>query len=110
MTLSWCGARGVRPWKGVFDHPWHTGQYRSRWRFPLGRSKALLGTATKKRRNRAAPKSGARWGRTGKVELLQLIVGGIAQGCVYGLIALGFVLIYKATEMVNFAQGDMMML
>ena len=46
----------------------------------------------------------------GKLELLQLIVGGIAQGCVYGLVALGFVLIYKATEMVNFAQGDLMML
>jgi branched-chain amino acid transport system permease protein len=44
------------------------------------------------------------------VELLQLLVGGIAQGCIYGLIALGFVLIYKATEMVNFAQGDLMML
>jgi branched-chain amino acid transport system permease protein len=44
------------------------------------------------------------------VELIQLVVGGIAQGCVYGLIALGFVLIYKATEMVNFAQGDLMML
>jgi branched-chain amino acid transport system permease protein len=44
------------------------------------------------------------------IELLQLLVGGIAQGCVYGLIALGFVLIYKATEMVNFAQGDLMML
>jgi len=44
------------------------------------------------------------------VELAQLIVGGVAQGCVYGLIALGFVLIYKATEMVNFAQGDVMML
>jgi branched-chain amino acid transport system permease protein len=44
------------------------------------------------------------------LELLQLIVGGVAQGCVYGLVALGFVLIYKATEMVNFAQGDLMML
>jgi len=44
------------------------------------------------------------------VELLQLIVGGVAQGCVYGLVALGYVLIYKATEMVNFAQGDLMML
>src|SRR5262245_18072908 len=44
------------------------------------------------------------------IELLQLLVGGTAQGCVYGLIALGFVLIYKATEMVNFAQGDLMML
>ena len=42
--------------------------------------------------------------------LLQIIVAGIAQGCVYGLIALGFVLIYKATETINFAQGELMML
>jgi len=42
--------------------------------------------------------------------LLQLVVNGAAAGCIYGLIALGFVLIYKATEMVNFAQGDIMML
>jgi branched-chain amino acid transport system permease protein len=34
----------------------------------------------------------------------------LANGCVYGLIAMGFVLIYKATEAINFAQGDMMML
>ncbi|MEN0041127.1 MAG: branched-chain amino acid ABC transporter permease [Pseudomonadota bacterium] len=44
------------------------------------------------------------------MDFLQLIVSGIANGCVYGLIALGFVLIYKATEAVNFAQGDFMML
>ena len=44
------------------------------------------------------------------MEVVQLIISGLSQGCVYGLIALGFVLIYKATEMVNFAQGDMMML
>ena len=44
------------------------------------------------------------------MEILQLLIIGVSQGCVYGLIALGFVLIYKATEMVNFAQGDMMML
>ena len=44
------------------------------------------------------------------MEVLQLLISGISLGCVYGLIALGFVLIYKATEMVNFAQGDMMML
>jgi len=42
--------------------------------------------------------------------LIQLIIGGIAQGCIYGLIALGFVLIYKATETVSFAQGELMML
>lgn len=41
---------------------------------------------------------------------LQLLISGIANGCVYGLIALGFVLIYKATEAVNFAQGDFMTL
>src|SRR3954465_1432187 len=53
-----------------------------------------------------------RRGRRGKVlnQLLQLSVAGVAQGCVYALVALGFVLIYKATETVNFAQGDMMML
>lgn len=44
------------------------------------------------------------------MDVLQLIVSGLANGCVYGLIALGFVLIYKATEAVNFAQGDFMML
>jgi branched-chain amino acid transport system permease protein len=41
---------------------------------------------------------------------VQLILSGLSNGCVYGLIALGFVLIYKATEAVNFAQGDMMMI
>ncbi len=43
-------------------------------------------------------------------QILQLLIAGIAQGCVYALVALGFVLIYKATETVNFAQGDLMML
>lgn len=41
---------------------------------------------------------------------VQLVISGIAQGCIYGLIALGFVLIYKATETVSFAQGELMML
>ena len=40
------------------------------------------------------------------LDFIQQLVSGIALGCVYGLIALGFVLIYKATEVVNFAQGD----
>ena len=43
------------------------------------------------------------------MQLLQLIISGAAIGCIYVLIALGFVLIYKATETVNFAQGDLMM-
>ena len=41
--------------------------------------------------------------------VLQLVLNGLAVGCIYGLVALGFVLIYKATELVNFAQGDLMM-
>jgi branched-chain amino acid transport system permease protein len=44
------------------------------------------------------------------LQLVQLTISGIAQGCIYGLIALGFVLIYKATETVSFAQGELMML
>ena len=43
-------------------------------------------------------------------EFFQLLIIGLSQGCIYGLIAMGFVMIYKATEMVNFAQGDIMML
>ncbi len=44
------------------------------------------------------------------MQFLQLVISGIAQGCIYGLIAMGFVLIYKATETVTFAQGELMML
>ena len=43
-------------------------------------------------------------------DIVHLAVTGLAQGCAYGLIALGFVLIYKATEVVNFAHGEFMML
>ncbi len=38
--------------------------------------------------------------------LPQLIVSGIAAGCLYALVAIGLVLIYKATDIVNFAQGE----
>jgi branched-chain amino acid transport system permease protein len=44
------------------------------------------------------------------LQVVQVLVSGVAQGCIYGLIALGFVLIYKATEAVSFAQGELMML
>jgi branched-chain amino acid transport system permease protein len=40
----------------------------------------------------------------------QLVLSGVIVGSIYGLIALGFVLIYKATDVVNFAQGELMML
>ena len=39
-----------------------------------------------------------------------LIVNGISIGMLYALIALGFVLVYKATEALNFAQGEFVML
>ena len=42
--------------------------------------------------------------------LLQYVASGIAIGAIYALVALGFVLIYKATEVVNFAQGELMMI
>ena len=42
--------------------------------------------------------------------ILQIIVSGLATGGVYGLIALGFVLIYKATSVLNLAVGDFMTL
>ena len=42
--------------------------------------------------------------------LAQVLVGGLAAGCVYGLVALSFVLIYKATRSVSFMQGELLML
>ncbi len=42
--------------------------------------------------------------------LTQLIVSGLAVGSLYALAALGFVLIYKATDIMNFAHGEAMMI
>lgn len=42
--------------------------------------------------------------------LLQLITSGFLVGGIYALIALGFVLIYKATNIINFATGEFMMI
>jgi branched-chain amino acid transport system permease protein len=41
---------------------------------------------------------------------LQLLFTGLGIGSIYALVALGFVLIYRATNVVNFAQGDFAML
>ena len=38
-------------------------------------------------------------------DFLQFLVAGVAVGTLYALVALGFVLIYKATGIINFAQG-----
>jgi branched-subunit amino acid ABC-type transport system permease component len=39
----------------------------------------------------------------------QLILSGLIVGCIYASVALGFVLIYKATDIINFAQGEIFM-
>ncbi|MCD6569846.1 MAG: branched-chain amino acid ABC transporter permease [Deltaproteobacteria bacterium] len=39
----------------------------------------------------------------------QQVVSGLAMGSIYAIVAIGFILIYKATEVINFAQGDLMM-
>jgi branched-chain amino acid transport system permease protein len=45
------------------------------------------------------------------VDLLsQVLVSGVTLGSLYALVGLGFVVIYRATRVVNFAQGEMLML
>ncbi|MEY2476667.1 MAG: branched-chain amino acid transport system permease protein [Actinomycetota bacterium] len=41
---------------------------------------------------------------------MQLLVAGLAVGALYSLVALGFVIIYKATGVINFAQGALLLL
>ena len=43
------------------------------------------------------------------MQFLQLCLNGIAIGAIYALVALGLVMIYKATETINFAHGDILM-
>ena len=42
--------------------------------------------------------------------LLALLLNGVSIGLMYALIALGFVLVYKATDAINFAQGEFVMM
>ncbi|WP_395676692.1 branched-chain amino acid ABC transporter permease [Inquilinus sp.] len=43
-------------------------------------------------------------------EFLQLVFSGLTVGAVYALVALGFTLVYNASEVINFAQGDFVMI
>jgi len=43
-------------------------------------------------------------------ELLQFLLSGLTVGAVYALVALGFTIIYNASDVVNFAQGEFVML
>lgn len=40
---------------------------------------------------------------------MELLIGGLAIGSVYALLAIGVVLVFRATAVVNFAQGELMM-
>ena len=40
---------------------------------------------------------------------LQLTVSGLSNGMIYALAAVGFVVIYKASDVINFAQGDLLL-
>jgi branched-chain amino acid transport system permease protein len=42
--------------------------------------------------------------------LLQLVLNGVVTGSIYSLVALGFVVIYKSTSVLNFAQGEFLMI
>ncbi|MGI5835073.1 MAG: branched-chain amino acid ABC transporter permease [Chloroflexota bacterium] len=42
--------------------------------------------------------------------LLQILISGLAMGSIYGLVALGFVLLVNAAGIINFAQGEFVML
>ena len=42
--------------------------------------------------------------------LLQLLINGLIVGALYGVVAMSFVLIYKASRIVNFAQGEFLLI
>ena len=43
-------------------------------------------------------------------QILQYVISGITNGAIYAVIALGFTIIYNSTEIINFAQGEFVML
>ncbi|HEY6378381.1 MAG TPA: branched-chain amino acid ABC transporter permease [Candidatus Dormibacteraeota bacterium] len=43
-------------------------------------------------------------------KLVQLLFEGVSVGCLYALVALGFVAIYRASRVINFAQGSLLLL
>lgn len=43
------------------------------------------------------------------VDIIQYIINGCIGGSIYGLIAIAFIVIYRSTRIINFAQGEMVM-
>src|SRR5450631_2928291 len=89
---------------------------------PTSRWRSLSRTAASRRSNRPSPSTARRRPnpRARRPEgaamsedlqfLLALVLSGASIGLMYSLIALGFVLVYKATDAINFAQGEFVML
>ncbi len=42
-------------------------------------------------------------------KFVQLTISGLSNGMIYALVALGFVIIYKASDVINFAQGEFLL-
>jgi branched-chain amino acid transport system permease protein len=43
-------------------------------------------------------------------QIPQLVVSGITSGCIYAIVAIGFSIIYNSTQIINFAQGEFVMI
>ena len=43
-------------------------------------------------------------------QFIELLISGLSLGCIYALIAMGFVVVFKATNVVNFAHASVLML
>src|SRR3984885_9835231 len=71
-------------------------------RGPVGRGGLLKGFAAKNSGDVAMPEFDLQF-------TIYLLTNGVMIGLMYALIALGFVLIYKATDAINFAQGEFVM-
>ena len=69
----------------------------------------------KRRHNRPADKSinagsNRRSRKETKMYYAELVINGLLVGALYAMVALGFVLIYKASDILNFAQGEFVMI
>ena len=81
-------------------------------RFQDGTTQRIRTTLAGGRLDAADPAARGRR-RTGAMNtqlLIQLLVNGLIVGTLYGVVAMSFVLIYKATQVVNFAQGELLLI
>src|SRR5690606_6209515 len=78
--------------------PWRSGSRCPRTRSPAGGA-AQSGVDEHERAQRGGVMT----------QFIQLTVYGMANGAILALAALGFVLIYKATSVLNFAQGELLL-